>query len=108
MHAVYAGFRGIGTAGLLVLLLCCCCQQAAAQNYTALRQNGVSLPPQCITDNVTEAYELSKLAEKLPQVKGTAAEQQLQFLSANSRSKLNNLTGNAEEVSPSASSLSTA
>jgi hypothetical protein len=97
-HRCCAGL-GCGLGGLLfaLLLLSCCCQLAAAQNYTALRQ-GVWLPPLCKIDNITEAKEYDGLLEKLPQIKNTPAEQQLQLLSANSRSKLNNLTGNAAEV----------
>lgn len=72
-------------------------QLAAGQNYTALR-DGVWLPPQSRIDNVTESKEYDGLVEKLPQIKGKRAEQQLQLLSAGSRSKLNNLTGNAAEV----------
>lgn len=98
--AVYPRFNHAGWGfglGLLVLLASCC-QQASAQNYTALRE-GVWLPPLSSIDNVTEAKEYDGLAEKLPQIKGTRAEQQLQLLSASSRSKLNNLTGSAAEVS---------
>jgi hypothetical protein len=73
------------------------CQQASAQNYTALRE-GVWLPPLSQIDNITEAKEYDGLVEKLPQIKGTRAEQQLQLLSASSRSKLSNLTGSAAEV----------
>lgn len=78
-------------------MLFACCQQAAGQNYTALR-TGVWLPPESEVDDARAATELQGLAEKLPQIKGTRAEQQLQFLSPSSRSKLNNLTGSAAEV----------
>jgi hypothetical protein len=101
LHApVYSrcAHAGWGLGLELLVLLISCCQQASAQNYTALRE-GVWLPPLGQTDNVTGAKEYDGLVEKLPQVKGTRAEQQLQLLSASSRSKLNNLTGNAAEVS---------
>lgn len=95
-HPCHCAGLGCGL-GLLALLLLSCCQLTAAQNYTALRQ-GVWLPPLCKIDNITEAKEYDGLLEKLPQIKNRPAEQQLQLLSANSRSKLNNLTGNAAEV----------
>lgn len=82
---------------LALTLLCSCFESASAQNYTVLR-GGVWLPPQCSIDNETATRELDSLLQKLPQVKGTRAEGQLQFLATSSRSKLNNLTGNAAEV----------
>lgn len=85
--------------GLFLVLLASCCQLGYAQNYTALR-GGVLMPPLCPGDGTSPPEVLQQLAQKLPQIKqGSRAEQQLQLMSENSRSKMNNLTGSAAEVS---------
>lgn len=93
---------GMPMAALAAGILCCCCwllpQHAAAQNFTGLR-TGLWVPQQQAIDNTTATRELSELTTKLAQMRpGGPAQQQLLLLSAFSRSKLNNLTGNAEQV----------
>jgi hypothetical protein len=58
------------------------------------------MPPLCPGDGTSPPDVLQQLVQKLPQIKqGSRAEQQLQLMSLNSRSKMNNLTGSAAEVS---------